>query len=257
MFCNCSACQEARRLGGRNVRTRSQTLIDDTLLIDFPPDTNFHAVQYGLDLTKIKTILITHSHHDHFWAYDICMRMPPYVAGSRGKLTVYGNDWVRKLFYEAAADFHGADQFIEFRTVQPWQDFVTEDGYQVHTLLADHNQPELALNYIISRDGKTVLYAHDTGKFSEEYWNNLRGRYFQFISLDCTGLDQNWESGHMGFLAVDQTVARLKEEKCMDDQTIVVVNHFAHRSGFTHEKICSIEEPKNIKVAYDTCEFEV
>ena len=33
-FCNCDGCRAARRLGGRNIRTRSQALVDDALLLD-------------------------------------------------------------------------------------------------------------------------------------------------------------------------------------------------------------------------------
>ena len=39
LFCGCDACRRAREAGGRNIRTRSQALIDDKLLIDFPADT--------------------------------------------------------------------------------------------------------------------------------------------------------------------------------------------------------------------------
>ena len=33
LFCNCQCCTEARRRGGKNLRTRSQSLINDDLLI--------------------------------------------------------------------------------------------------------------------------------------------------------------------------------------------------------------------------------
>ena len=64
-FCNCKYCIEARRLGGKNIRTRSQTLIDDSLLIDLPADTYFHFIQNGIEGDKISHLLITHSHGDH------------------------------------------------------------------------------------------------------------------------------------------------------------------------------------------------
>ena len=38
IFCNCEYCKEARKLGGKNIRSRSQTLINDDLLIDLPAD---------------------------------------------------------------------------------------------------------------------------------------------------------------------------------------------------------------------------
>ena len=34
VFCNCENCKEAARLGGRNIRTRSQALVNDDLLLD-------------------------------------------------------------------------------------------------------------------------------------------------------------------------------------------------------------------------------
>lgn len=39
MFCQCEQCNTARKRGGKNLRTRSQALIDGKLLIDFPADT--------------------------------------------------------------------------------------------------------------------------------------------------------------------------------------------------------------------------
>lgn len=32
IFCNCPVCREAVRRGGKNIRSRSQALVDDSLL---------------------------------------------------------------------------------------------------------------------------------------------------------------------------------------------------------------------------------
>ena len=53
VFCNCKYCNEARELGGKNIRTRSQAMINDDLLIDFPADTYAHFLQNGIDGEKI------------------------------------------------------------------------------------------------------------------------------------------------------------------------------------------------------------
>lgn len=34
IFCHCVYCERAKQLGGKNIRTRSQALLDDTLLFD-------------------------------------------------------------------------------------------------------------------------------------------------------------------------------------------------------------------------------
>lgn len=39
LFCDCDICRRARAAGGKDLRTRTQSMIDGTILIDFPPDT--------------------------------------------------------------------------------------------------------------------------------------------------------------------------------------------------------------------------
>lgn len=53
MFCECAVCERARRSGGRNIRTRSQAIVDEDLLIDFPADAYLHVLYGGLRLEKV------------------------------------------------------------------------------------------------------------------------------------------------------------------------------------------------------------
>src|SRR5699024_2353371 len=64
LFCRCKYCDKARELGGKNIRTRSSVIIDDTLKVDFPPDTYHHILRDNIDLATVKHLLITHSHSD-------------------------------------------------------------------------------------------------------------------------------------------------------------------------------------------------
>mgnify|MGYP003538011910 CR=1 FL=1 len=57
IFCDCENCRKSREAGGKNIRTRSQALIDDELLIDFPADTYMHFLNFEMPLTKIKNCL--------------------------------------------------------------------------------------------------------------------------------------------------------------------------------------------------------
>ena len=38
LFCDCAVCQNARKVGGKEIKTRSQAIVDDKILIDFPAD---------------------------------------------------------------------------------------------------------------------------------------------------------------------------------------------------------------------------
>ncbi|MBO5969107.1 MAG: hypothetical protein J6S14_11500, partial [Clostridia bacterium] len=79
VFCNCKYCNEARELGGKNIRTRSQSLINDDLLIDFPADTYHHFITHGIRGDRIKYLLITHAHSDHLYQRDLFRRYGCYA----------------------------------------------------------------------------------------------------------------------------------------------------------------------------------
>jgi len=70
-FCNCTACRSARALGGKDIRTRSQAIVDGELLLDLPCDTYFHMLRGSLDLSAVRWLLVTHSHTDHFYPSEL------------------------------------------------------------------------------------------------------------------------------------------------------------------------------------------
>ena len=69
LFCDCETCRKAREIGGKEMRTRTQLVVNGKLLLDFPPDTYTHALNYSLKLGQIQHLLITHSHMDHFFSF--------------------------------------------------------------------------------------------------------------------------------------------------------------------------------------------
>lgn len=57
LFCTCPICLKAMEKGGKNIRTRSQALIDDKILIDFNADTYSHFITHKIDFTKVNGAL--------------------------------------------------------------------------------------------------------------------------------------------------------------------------------------------------------
>ena len=96
LFCRCAYCQKALEKGGRNLRTRSQAMVGDDLLIDFPADSFSHMQQNGLNFSAVKYLLITHSHMDHFSPTDLHLRSTSYYAHdlTSETLDLYGNERV-------------------------------------------------------------------------------------------------------------------------------------------------------------------
>lgn len=265
MFCSCETCEKARRLGGRNIRTRSQALVDGELLIDFPADTYLHVLNYGLDLRKIKACIITHSHDDHCYAYDFQYRMHGYAyfpdESKKEPLEVYSSyaTGAKLRSYFAAICMDESDKnAVHCNNVRAFESFFA-DGYKITPLKADHDIKTEPLIYIIEKDNKALLYAHDTGYFLPETWDyieksNIR---FDFVSLDCTCiLDDDAVRNHMGLKTCKEVKDRLLKIKNADEKTVFCVNHFSHNGRLVYDDLVPVAEKLGFKVSYDGAEFE-
>lgn len=255
LFCTCAACQTAAKRGGKNIRTRSQAVLDDRLLIDFPPDTYHHVLTGNLStLPQIQTLLVTHAHSDHFYPEDLMMRAWPYLLQEdTQKLTVYGNDAVQAQFNRAHKDDYNSRlaEYVTFRHILPYTPFETAEGYTATALLANHNRAEACYIYLIEKDAKAMLYAHDTGLFPEATWDYLKGRRLNLVSYDCTHGNEKEGTNHMGFPDIYACRQRLAEIGCVDAATIHVANHFSHGGGILHEEMETMNQGKNLLISYD------
>jgi len=255
VFCNCDFCNEARRLGGRNLRTRSQALINDDLLIDLPADTYCHFLRNGIRGDRIRHLLITHSHSDHLYPKELAMRKPPFAHRMVPLLEVYGGEGSCGVLN---AGFPEKDGF----SVTQLKPFVpTRVGaYTVTGLPARHAPGDGALFYIIQGE-KTVLYAHDTGFFYEEVLAFLEkeGVHIDLATFDCTFVDLpvGDDGSHMGIANILRLEARLKAIGVMDEKTVKVINHFSHNGNPLHQPLVKRMEGVDYLVAYDgmTVEF--
>ena len=258
LFCECEVCKKSAAAGGRNLRSRSQALLNDDLLIDFPADTVWHSQKYGLDWSKITDCIVTHSHSDHLYAADTAMLANGYAHGESVLHFHCGESGLNKLKEVAEREHIG--ERIKLSLVEPNKPFTVCNGkYKVLPLPADHAQDTSPVIYAIEGEGKRLLYAHDTGMFSEEVWNGLRGfGKPDLVSLDCTGclaLGGDWERGHMSVGSDLRTVERMRKEGIADEKTVFVLNHFSHNGGQTHDELVEAVKDKGVIVAYDGMEI--
>ena len=158
VFCNCQYCREAKRLGGKNIRTRSQAIINDDLLIDLPADTYSHFLNNKIDGDKIKYLLITHSHSDHFYERELTMRQNPFSHNMRSStLKMYCGKGAASIMEKMDKTEIST---VDFKFLSPF-DTVAAENYTITALPARHYEGDGALFYIIEAE-KTILYAHDT-----------------------------------------------------------------------------------------------
>lgn len=261
LFCSCPICRQARTGRGRNLRTRTQTLLDGDLLVDFPPDSYAHATAYGVNFGDIHTLLVTHSHMDHWFPTDFVHRNELFAHDTTGCLDIYGNEAVHQAFVDAMSidrfEAHPVDDVICFHVVHGGETF-RAGVWEITAVPADHDKREECLIYICQKDGKTVLYGHDTGlMLSQEAWALLGRHRFDLVSLDATMGLHGMGHYHMSLEDVEQFIVRLEAMGAIDERTLRVINHFSHNGGLNHEQLCEWGKRHNTLVTWDGMELDI
>ncbi|HLV80947.1 MAG TPA: MBL fold metallo-hydrolase, partial [Chthonomonadaceae bacterium] len=202
LFCRCAACYKARALGGKNLRTRSSALIDNTLKIDFPPDTHHHILRFGLDLRCMSALLFTHAHDDHFSPAELQYMDPYFVPVPISEiLPVYGPPGVIERL-GAALDLSRLP--LSLHALTPWKT-VSIGEYRVTPVLAQHDPSQVCFNYILQNaEGVTLLYASDTGWYEEATWRFLETFTFDGIVAECS--KGPIEGGYMAHLCIPEVI---------------------------------------------------
>ena len=255
VFCNCKFCNEARRLGGKNIRTRSQSIVNDDLLIDIPADTYHHFLQNNIAGDKIKYLLVTHAHQDHFYPEELEMRHGAYAHDMRAPiLKMLCSEYVKEKLEASGVNYGN----VEVEVIEPFE--TKELGeYSVTALPARHMQG--ALFYMIKQGGKTIKHANDTGYFFEEVFEYLEKNKVKLdmLAMDCTNVDIpiSNNGSHMGFKNIEQLLKRLEEIGCVDDNTIKYVNHFSHNANPLQDVLEQRAGEYGCKVSFDGCRVEL
>ena len=257
-FCECEVCSYAQKNGGKDIRRRCSYLLDDDTMIDFGPDVNWQTTEFNIDLLKIKRIIFTHSHSDHLDAGEILWRRAGFSQISK-KIRILGDEGIHEtICRKTGTDYDTL--WLEKVLLQPGIKTQEED-ITILPVRANHDPAATPLNYIISRNGKNLLIANDTGWWSDESWDILKN---SGIRLDMAVIEAcgclKWPGWKHSHLSADTCVMmrdELQKIGLIDDKTICVTNHFSHNGGSTHAEMEEFFGKNNMIVAFDglTIEF--
>lgn len=257
LFCRCERCKNARERGGREIRTRSQAIVNDCLLIDFPSDSFSHCTQYGIDLSKVNNCLITHVHGDHTFPWELhhLRRGNSTLPEDYEGFHLWGSEDITARF---DAPLNNTNGRLRIHTVRPYEPFEL-CGVKITALKAKHGTSNPYF-YMIEGGETAILYAHDTEFFSDETWEYLKGSgvKFSLVSLDCTGgaVEYIEKYSHMYLGKNKECRERLFDLGLADKNTKFVLNHFSHNGlNVNYKEFCQIAEPLGFEVSYDGMEI--
>ncbi len=255
-FCDCPTCIHARQAGGRNVRMRTGALLNDDLLFDLGPDLGAAAQRFGLRLSRLETLLITHAHADHWLPSNLIWRGPDFCPTPMRPLHIFGPGPAARLL---RGDSHwpelaerGAVSLETVRAGQRWQ----SGSYRITAVPATHDPDQTCLLYIVSDGARKVLYATDSGPLSERAWRSVaREAPFDAVLMEETmGQEREW-SGHHNFATFLEARRRFVREGWLAEGAPFVAFHFSHQGNPSHEELERIFAPHGVVVAYDGLEL--
>lgn len=257
VFCDCENCRKSRELGGRNIRSRSQSLINGNTLIDFPQDTFHHLVTNNIDMMDINYCIITHAHDDHYCQSEI--------VGASVACMHPRKDWHFELY--GSKDIATVEPYTKrgggrfsFHSVKPFEPFKVGE-LEVTALNAVHGT-EHPYIYLISDGKKTLFYALDSDYYPEDSWEYIAKTkpMLDMVVFDCAECNTPVMDyvGHGCMNTNDEMRKRLSELGCVHENTKYVLDHFSHNGlDSVYDILKPIAEKRNFIVSYDGLELDV
>lgn len=264
-FCNCRVCREAIRLGGKNIMTHSQVLLEDTLLVDLSADTWQHFMKLGKTLESLEHVLITHSHSDHFSVDEFILRgIGTATDPTAAILNLYAGEKVTGMIRERLSQFsqekrESIECRVKLHPITYYTPFSVA-GFTVTPLPAVHAGPEDAYIFLIEKDGKTLFYGNDTGVFSEDIDNYLaeKKKHIDLLSLDCTKGDNVFSYYHHMSMEEGRLIAdRFFAKGILDSTSLLYYTHFSHNCRNTHDELEELAKKYGFSITHDGFVVEI
>jgi phosphoribosyl 1,2-cyclic phosphate phosphodiesterase len=249
IFCNCMHCKRAIEAGGKNLRLRSSVLLNGELLIDLSPDFGCFRVKYGLDVSRLRAVLITHTHQDHLSPQILSYNSLSFTEKAL-PLKFFMSPYAAQALKQARYEREDFWKHIEVIEVKPYKQY-RFDGYYITPVEASHNKPQ-SLLYLIEHGESRLFYATDTGAVLPRAEEFLAGKRLDIVCLDATsGKNHGKPTRHLGFMDIIEVKERFLKMGCCDEDTLFLATHFTHFTGMLHEEIEQYFKPYGIKPAYD------
>jgi len=261
-FCNCKMCKMSRKFAGKDLRKRSSILINEDLIIDLGPDFMSSAFIHGVDTAKIRYVLQTHSHSDHFSACHLITRIAGYATENVKPLSLYASPLcIQNMSEQLGREEYGANLFemewldklaMNVNEVRYCEEFQC-DSYFVTAFNANHDDKNGSSIYLVADNSCKLFYGLDTNGITEETFNYLEKKH---ICLDIVVLDHTYgcdvkADDHLTANRFIETINQLKNKNIIGQNTKIFASHISHEGNLPHDEFIVFAEKYGYSVAFD------
>ena len=274
-FCECPICAAARKSGERrHKRYHSMLLLDEENLIDFGPELGAACIEFGLSLSRLRNVFLTHFHEDRF-AFSL-LPLLQMARTDHPKLTFWMSAPARAAIeglLKSAGAMGSEALTLQIAKMAPYYTFRTLEAY-VETAVDDmrvlpvaghhpgYGRREQALNYLFTlADGRRLLYACDTGLYPARTLEALAGQKADLVVMEMTfGNTVRAPGDHhlAGETFVSQLRALLACGAVRED-ALVYASHIGHKTEWDDAALTRYlaeNAPVRAHLAYDGLEIE-
>lgn len=247
-LCDCAICNDARKDPARG-RLRSSFLLDERNLIDCGPDFAAAIMRHGLNAKDLRNIFITHTHEDHFEPSNAGL-----IKFSKTRPTEPVDVYLSWMAYDSTMKqyellkdaFPGKDSIealnkglVRLHSLKAGERYRV-DGYEVMPVNTTHqpSKTETAYNYLFQKDGRSLLYACDTGYYLPEALEMLEN-----VKLDILIMEGTWgnrtdrpTTAHMNAFSFVDQLHIFMDRSIIRDDTRIYCTHINHKHDLNHEQ---------------------
>jgi len=266
-FCKCETCERARAIGDVP-RKRSALLLDEKTCMDFGPEVLAASQQYNAPFYDLTDIFITHTHGDHLCIsnLEVLTMTPRNDRHIRLWLSPKGVEWLNDYIESnnhLYRDKRGLRMLLDngwlsINAIEPykWHEIGDRRVFAVESNHQGKREGEFALNYIIESNGRRVMYATDTGLYSEANLETLRGFACDVLIMEGTNgsLSHPRSVSHLTGEFFIENVENFDKYGVIKPEAEVYVTHINQVNKFSHAEYQAYLDEHSahkITVAYD------
>ncbi|MBR4073207.1 MAG: hypothetical protein IKK24_04610 [Clostridia bacterium] len=232
----------------KDARRSSCALVDGHLMIDC----GHHAVEslkiQNIPFSDIKEIFFTHLHGDHYQPENV----KEIAACGDRTLLIYAHKDAQPRLSE---ELKGAN--VKIIPLNYCQDYMTESGYTVAALPANHNA--YPSHYLIEKDGKKLYYALDGAWVMYDAFYYLKNKKLDMLVLDATVGDYEGDyrvGEHNSIPMIRLMLKSFDKFNVLGDNVRIFLSHIAPSLNKSHDETVELMKDDNIEVAFDGLEID-